>query len=37
MEVLKGEKLHSFQMKKKLGEEKEKNCSPITKEKEAGE
>jgi hypothetical protein len=33
MELLEGEKMHSFQIKKKLGEEKEKNYSPITKEK----
>jgi hypothetical protein len=37
MGVLKGKKLHSFQMKNKLGEEKEKNCSPITKERDVGE
>jgi hypothetical protein len=37
MEVLEGEKMHLFQMKKRLGEEKGKNCSPITKEREAKE
>lgn len=37
MEVLEEEKMHLFQKKKRLGEEKEKNCSLITKEREVGE